>query len=329
VNGAGREPALFSSAGGSALLERICGVLEIAPARFEERRFEDGEHKTTPLQSVRGRDVYLVESLFSDAGASVNDRLVRTLFFIAGLRDAGARRVTMVAPYLCYARQDMRTKPRDPVNARYVAQLFEAVGTDRFVAIDIHNRAAYENAFRIPAEHLTAAPIFTEEFTRLVGPLEAVVVSPDAGGVKRAEAFRSLLEARIGRPVPLALVEKFRSEGGLRGGRLVGDVQGRVAILIDDLISSGRTLAIAAKACREGGAEAVHAAATHGVFSADAAAVLRNSEIDHIVVLDTVARGKELLAPLAPRLQVLSCAPLLAGAIRALHEDGSLVALQV
>jgi ribose-phosphate pyrophosphokinase len=151
-------------------------------------------------------------------------------------------------------------------------------------------------------------------------------VSPDAGGVKRAEAFRAQLERRLARPVPLAFVEKFRSEGVLRGGTVVGDVRGRAAILLDDLISSGRTLAIAARACCERGAEVVHAAATHGVFSADAAAVLASAPLDRIVVLDTVARASELEMALAPRLQIMPCAPLLADAIRALHENGSLVA---
>lgn len=321
-------PAVFSTGAGRALVERVCRALELPPASFEERRFEDGEHKTRPLESVRGRDVYLVESLHGDESASVNDKLVRSLFFSAGLRDAGARRVTLIAPYLCYARKDMRTKARDPVNTRYLAQLVEAMGTDRILTIDVHNRAAYENSFRIPAEHLTAVPIFSDVFARVVGSRAAVVVSPDAGGVKRAEAFRAMLEKRLGRPVPLAFIEKFRSEGALRGGRLVGEVAGRVAILLDDLISSGRTLAIAAKACREHGAEVVHAAATHGVFSPDAAAVLQSAELDRIVVLDTVARASELEAALAPRLQVLPCAPLLADAIRALHEESSLVALQ-
>ena len=328
MNGAGDRPAVFSTAAGRGLVERVCRALEVQPARFEERSFEDGEHKARPLESVRGRDAYLVESLSGGAGCSVNDKLVRTLFFIAALRDAGARRVTLIAPYLCYARKDMRTKTRDPVSLRYVAQLFEAVGTSRVLTLDVHNRAAYENAFRIPAEHLTAAPIFGDVFARAVGQREAVVVSPDAGGVKRAEAFRALLEQRLRRPVPLAFVEKFRSEGSLRGGTVVGDVRGRVAIVLDDLISSGRTLALAADACRERGAEAVHAAATHGVFSADAATVLDRASIDRIVVLDTVERAGDVETALAPRLQVLPCAPLLAGAIRALHEERSLVALQ-
>lgn len=328
MNGSREALAVFSTGDGRAFVEPVCRVLGVPPTRFEERRFEDGEHKTRPLESVRGRDVYLVESLYADAVASVNDKLVRSLFFIAALRDAGARRVTLVAPYLCYARKDMRTQPRDPVNTRYVAQLVEAMGADRVVTVDVHNRAAYENAFRIPTEHLTAATIFSDVFAHVIGKREAVVVSPDAGGVKRAEVVRAKLERRLGRPVPLAFIEKLRSEGVLRGGTVVGEVRGRVALLIDDLISSGRTLALAARACRERGADEVHAAATHGVFSAEAAAVLEGAALDRIVVLDTVARAAALAAPLGPRLQILPCATLLADAIRALHEDGSLVALK-
>lgn len=319
---------VFSTGAGQALAERVCRALGVPPARFEERIFEDGEHKTRALESVRGRDVYLVESLHSEAGVSVNDKLIRTLFFIAALRDAGAERITMVAPYLCYARKDMRTKPRDPVNSRYTGQLFEAVSTDRILTIDVHNRAAYDNAFRIPAEHLSAASLFADVFARTVGSRNAAVVSPDVGGIKRAEHFRALLEERLGSPVTLAFIEKFRSEGTLRGGTLVGNVRGRVVIVLDDLISSGRTLAMAAKACHDASAEVVYAAATHGVFSADAADVLQQSRIERIVVLDTVARARELRATLEDQLQILPCAPLLAEAIRTLHECGSFAALQ-
>jgi ribose-phosphate pyrophosphokinase len=322
-----RAPALFSLQGGRPLLERICAQLGVAPAGLEEREFEDGEHKLRPLESVRGRDVYVVESLASDGARSVDDKLVRALFLIGVLRDSGARRVTMVAPYLCYARKDMRTKPRDPVTIRYLAQLFEAAGAQRIITLDVHNRAAFENAFRIPAEHLSAAPLLVHALLPLVGGGEVVVVSPDAGGVKRAERFRQAFERELGRPVSFAFVEKFRSGGVLRGGRVAGDVEGRCAVIVDDLISSGGTLARAAAACRELGARRAVAAVTHGVFSADCDAALEASALERIMLLDTIARP--LPAGLSPqRLQVLGCAPLLAEAIRRLHDDGSLVELE-
>lgn len=318
---------VFSLNTGRPLLERICRQLGVGPGSHEERDFEDGEHKIRPLESVRGRDVYVVESLHGDDVLSVNDKLARVLFFIGALRDAGATRVTAIAPYLCYARKDLRSKPRDPVTTRYVAALFEAVGTDRVVTVDVHNLAAYQNAFRIPTEHLTAAPMFIDAFTSLVGDRAVAVVSPDAGGVKRAERFRQGLERRLGRVVTSAFVEKHRSEGVVRGGAVVGDVTGRVAVIIDDLISSGTTLARAAAACLERGALAAFAAATHGVFSQGADRALGDSELERIVILDTIPPrrlGPELLGR---RVQVLDCAPLLGTAIHRLHTGGSIVEL--
>jgi ribose-phosphate pyrophosphokinase len=316
--------AVFSLGSGQPLLERVCSHLGVAPARHEERDFEDGEHKIRSLESVRGRDVYLVESLHGDSSRSVNDKLVRVLFFLGALVDAGARRVTMVAPYLCYARKDSRTKARDPLSTRYVAALFEAVGIERMVSIEVHNPAAFENAFRISTEHLTPAPLLVQAFVPLIGDVPVVVVSPDAGGVKRAERFRQALERRLGRSVGFAFVEKFRSEGVVRGGRLAGDVQGCAAIIVDDLISSGTTLARAATACREHGARVAYAAAAHGIFSAGSGDVLASSALERIVVLNTVA-GRESPANFpAQRLEVLDCSSLLAAAIGRLHTDGSI-----
>jgi ribose-phosphate pyrophosphokinase len=319
--------ALFSLAAGRPLLARVCRQLGVEPARCEERVFEDGEHKLRPLESVRGRDVYIVESLFGADGLSVNDKLLRVLLFVATLRDAGAARITVVAPYLCYARKDQRTKARDPVTTRYIAGLFEAVGSQRMLVIDVHNPAAYQNAFRIPAELLTATSAFVDVFARRLGEQLVAVMSPDPGGVKRAERFRQALEQRLVRPVGFAFLDKHRSEGVVRSGAMAGDVRERAVIIVDDLISSGTTLARAAHSCRQAGARVVYAAATHGVFSADAERVLGGSELERIVVLDTIPPrpfGPELMR----RLEVIECAPLLARAIQRLHADGSLSELQ-
>lgn len=310
----GHRVGVFALCGGRPLLERLCAHLGVGVGRHEEREFEDGEHKIRPLDSVRGLDVYLVQSLHGDAQSSVNDKLARVLFLVGALRDAGADRVTVVAPYLCYARKDQRTKSRDPVTTRYVATLFEAVGTDRVVTIDVHNPAAYENAFRIPAELLSAIPSFVELFAPILGDRPAVVVSPDAGGVKRAERFRAALERRLERRVGSAFLEKYRSEGVVSGGTVVGDVADQVAIIIDDLISSGTTLVRGAAACRERGATAVFAAATHGVFAADAGARLVASELEAIAILDTIPPP-----PLGPKLRVIDCSPLVAAAIHSLY----------
>lgn len=319
--------ALFSLARGRPLLERIARIVGVAPSRHEEREFEDGEHKIRPLECVRGRDVYVVESLIGDAGRSVNDALVRVLFLLGALRDAGAGRITLVAPYLCYARKDRRTKPRDPVTTRYVALLIEALAVDRVVVVDVHNPAAFENAFRIPTVHLTAGPLLVEALVPRVGEREVVVLSPDAGGVKRADCFREALERRLQRPVGFAFIEKFRSEGVVRGGAVIGEVEGRVAVIVDDLIASGTTLVRAASACRARGAVAAHAAVTHGVFAAAAARSLDSAALDRLLVTDTIPPERLDPAFVERRIEVIDCAPLLAAAIGRLHADQSVVEL--
>jgi ribose-phosphate pyrophosphokinase len=315
-------PAIFALESGQDLVRRICERLGVEPARHEEREFEDGEHKIRPLESVRGRDVYVVQSLFSDERLSVNDKLVRMLHLLATLGDAGAAKVTAVAPYLCYARKDMRTKSRDPVTTRYVAAHFEASGIDGMVVVDVHNRGAFENAFRVPTEHLTAASAFVDYFAEQVKEQSYVVVSPDAGGVKRAERFRQALQKRLEKPVSSAFIEKFRSEGVVRGGTLVGDVDDRVAIIIDDLISSGTTLVRAADACLDGGARAAYAATTHGVFSSGASDNLAASRLERLVITDTIPPAGLDAELLSEKVDVIDCAPILARAIAHLHGAG-------
>lgn len=293
----------------------------------EEREFEDGEHKARPLASVRDRDVYVLQSLHADARQSVNDKLVRLLLFIGALKDASAARVTAVVPYLAYARKDRKSKPRDPVSTRYVAQLFEAVGIDCIVTLDVHNLAAFQNAFRCRNENLEANPLFVRHYAVRLAGADVVVVAPDAGGIKRAEDFRRRLAATLGHPVALAFAEKHRSSGVVSGEALVGDVSGRVAIIVDDLVSSGTTVARAAQACRARGARRVHVAASHGLFAAAAAAMLAPDAVDDIVVTDTVDAARVTDAGLRRKTSWISAAPLFAEAIARLHRGGSLVEL--
>lgn len=300
---------------------RVAQRLGQPPAAHEEREFEDGEHKSRPLESVRGRDAYIIQALYGDSASSVNDKLCRLLFFIAALRDAAARSVTAVIPYLCYARKDRRTQSRDPVTTRYVATLFEAVGVDRVLTLDVHNLAAYQNAFRCQTEHLEAKDLFVEHFGSLVGAEEVSVVAPDAGGIKRAEAFRLALSTRLNRLIEPVVLEKRRVSGEVSGERLMGDVAGRTAIILDDLISSGTTLRLAALACRAAGAKRVHAAATHGLFSARAPRMLGDGVIDSLVVTDTVS-GSESASALP--ITVLDTSALVAEAVKRLHGNGSL-----
>ena len=307
--------------------ERVATALGVALCAHEEREFEDGEHKARPLENVRGKDVYVIQSLFGEPGMSANDKLVRLLFFIGAVKDASAARVTAVCPYLAYARKDRRSKSRDPVSSRYVAQLFEALGTDRVLTLDVHNLAAYQNAFRIPAEHLEASGLFVAWFAARLQGEAVVVVSPDVGGVKRAEAFRQALARALGRPVNSAFMEKSRSEGVVSGAAVVGDVGGRTAIIIDDLISTGTTLARAAAACKALGANRVYAAVSHGVFVGAAGQVLADPALDKVLVTDTIPPFRLPPTLVGSRVEVLASAPLFAEAIRRLHSGGSLVEL--
>jgi len=323
------EFLLFALDSAETFGEQIARLLGVELSQLEDRAFEDREYKVRPLESVRGRDVYVVSSLHSDPGASSADKLCKMLFFIGALKDAGAARVTAVTPYLCFARKDRRTKPRDPVTTRYVAQLFEAMGTDCVIGVDVHNLAAFQNAFRCETIHLDAQGIFAQRFIPEIGEAPVAVVSPDLGGEKRAELFRLRLERMLKRPVAKAFMDKYRSEGRVVGDIFAGDVKGRIAIILDDLIAGGGTVARTAAACRAHGAKQVWAAATHGVFASAAAETLGNAAIDRIAITDTVPLPPDdkIIAALKERLTIVGAAGLFAEAIRRRHANGSITDL--
>jgi ribose-phosphate pyrophosphokinase len=280
---------LFALHGTAELGESTARTLGQRLAALEEREFEDGEHKARPLEPVGNADVYVIQSLHGGPTESANDKLCRLLFFIGALKDAGAARVTAVVPYLCYARKDRRTKPGDPVTARYVASLFEAVGTD---------------------ENLC-------------------VVSPDPGGVKRAELFREALEDALGRPVGKGFADKHRSAGVVSGDLFVGDVAGTTTLIIDDLISTGNTLLRAARAARKAGAKRVLAIVTHGLFMPGAADVIADPSIERFVVTDAVPPFRLGEGSAREKIETVATAPLLAETIRRLHEGRALTDLLV
>ena len=178
--------------------------------------------------NVRKRDVFVIQSLYADAGASVNDKLCRLLFFVGSLKDAAAATVTVIAPYLCYARKDRKSQSRDPVTTRYVAALFEAVGTDRLLTMDVHSLMAFQNAFRCGTDHLEATRLFAEHFASIARDKDIVVVSPDTGGIMRAEKLQAALERRSGRRVTGAFMEKHRAGGVVTSGALVGQVSDQI-----------------------------------------------------------------------------------------------------
>jgi ribose-phosphate pyrophosphokinase len=314
-----RPLSFFALQGSRELAERVAGRLDIVLEPHEERNFEDGEHKTRPLRDVRGHDVFVLHSLHGDAQQTGNDKLCRLLFFCGALKDAGAERVTAVTPYLCYARKDRRTKPNDPIITRYVAALFEAVAIDRVIAVEVHNVAAFENAFRCPTWHIESAPLFAARFAPLLRGETVVAVSPDAGGAKRAEQFRQAMEALTHQDVGSAYMEKYRSAGVVTGELLAGDVRGKVAVIIDDLISTGGTLVRAANACQAAGATKVFAAAAHGLFVDGAKELFACPALTGITVTDTVPPFRVPDQVTSRRLTVLDISDAIARAMMACH----------
>lgn len=319
---------LFALKASTELGAGISTALGQPLAVHEEREFEDGEHKARPLDAVTGADVYLVQSLHSGPQESANDKLCRLLFFIGAIKDAGAARVTAITPYLCYARKDRRTKPNDPVTTRYVAGMFESVGTDCVVTLEIHNPVAFENAFHCRTVALTGTPLFVD-YVKTLADEKLSVISPDAGGMKRAELLREALEAALLRPVGKGLAEKHRSAGVVSGDLFVGDVAGSTALIVDDLISTGNTLVRAARSARKSGAKRVIALVTHGLFIHGAAEVIADPAIDKVVVADAVPAFRLDSPANNKKLVILPAAPLLAETIRRLHEERSLTDLLV
>lgn len=312
----------FALNGSETLGQRIAQAGGWPIAAHEERDFDLGEHKARPLVDPRGKDVFVLAALQGGNGATVNDRLMRLWFFLAACRDHGAARVSAIAPYLPYGRKDRRTKPFDPLGARYVAQAFEAMGCDQVITLEAHNIAALENAFRRPLVHLPGERLFAADIGGRAGasgrPL--AVVSPDPGGVKRAQLLREALEAASGTPVRFGFAEKRRSAGVVSGSLFAGDVAGAAVHIIDDMICGGGTLARAAQAVRDHGAAEVHGLATHGLFDADAAGRLGAPGLfDSLTVTDSAAPFDPAIGTLGGRLRVLGIAPMIASAIEALH----------
>ena len=316
--------SVFAPAATAELGARIAAALGLPIGRHEETTFTGEERKLRPLESVRGRSVYVVQTLFGDAQGSANDRLCSLLFFIGALKDAGAKRVSACVPYLAYARQDRRAAARDPVTTRYTAQLFEAVGVDQVIALEVHDRAAFDNAFRCAAAHLETAALFVRHFCADAAGHEFAVATPDIGGTKRARHLQELLQTAIGRPVNFAIIDKKRSKGIVSGDLFAGDVAGRRVVIVDDLISSGTTILHAIDACRRAGAARIDVAATHASFAPAALRIFESGKPDSMVVTDSVALSGGFLAHLNQSLTALSIAPVFAEAIRRLEQGGSM-----
>lgn len=308
------ELTVFSGSAQPSLAEAVSGALGVALGKREIERFPDGECHVRILESVRGRDVYLVQP----TGPPVETNLLELLLIADACRRAGARQLTAVVPYFGYARQDRRASGREPVGARLIADLVGASGLDRVVALDLHS-PALEGFFSRPLEHLTAVPLLVESLRGSALAGNTVVVAPDLGAARLADRYAKLLGLRV------AVVHKIRISGRevtVRG--VTGNVDGRQPLIVDDMISTGGTIEAAAQALAAAGSLPVAAVvATHGLFVAGAEERLARVGARRLIVTDSLAPPAGFRLP----LEVVSVAPILARAIQDLHENRSLADL--
>ena len=282
----------------------------------EARTFANGEIYARFGESVRGADAFVIQSHTHP----INEWLMEQLIMVDALKRASAKRITVVAPFYPYARQDKKGRGREPISARLVADLYKAAGADRIMSIDLH-ASQIQGFFDGPVDHLFAMPVLLEHFQKSLSSDDLTVVSPDMGRVRVADIWSDKLGA------PLAIIHKRRDPrvpNQVSVHEIVGEVEGRVCLLVDDLIDTGRTIQKAAEALKKNGAKGVVVAATHAVFSDPATEVLQDPSIDQVVVTDTLPLPDHKRWD---RLTVLPIAPLLARAIREVFDDGSVTSM--
>lgn len=304
---AAKELKIFCGNANRALSQEIADYLGVPLGEAKVKRFKDGEISIAIDESVRGSDVFVVQPTCYPT----NDNIMELLIMIDAIRRASARRITAVMPYYGYARQERKTRARDPITAKLMANLITTAGADRVVTMDLH-APAIQGFFDIPVDHLPGVPILAEYF-REKNLEDVCVVSPDLGGVTRA---RNLAE-RIG--ASIAIIDKRRPEPNVSEiMHVIGELQGKTVIMIDDIIDTAGTITQGAQALIERGAKEVYACCTHPVLSGPAIERLENSVIREVVVTNTIPLEKEKMIP---RVKVLSVAPLLGEAIVRIHED--------
>jgi ribose-phosphate pyrophosphokinase len=278
-------------------------------------RFSDGEVQVEITENVRGGDVFVVQS----TSTPTNDHLMELLLMLDAFKRASAQRITAVIPYYGYARQDRKVSPRVPISAKLVADLITTAGASRVLTVDLH-AGQIQGFFNVPVDNVYATPVLLQYLRERLGRRDVTVVSPDAGGVERARAFAKRLDAN------LAIIDKRRSRPNeVAEMQIIGDVNGRAAVLVDDMVDTAGTLSAAAAAVRAAGAPLVLACATHAVLSGAAIERLSASAIDELVVTDTIPLRREALG--LPKISVRSVAHLLGEAIRRTHEEASISSL--
>ena len=305
---------IFTGNANPVLAGKICAALGCPLGAATVKPFSDGEIYLQIQENVRGADVFVVQPTCTP----VDRHLIELLLMMDALKRASAERITAVLPYYGYARQDRKDKPRMPISARLIANLIQTAGADRVLALDLH-AAQIQGFFDVPVDHLFAAPVMVEYFESM-GRRDMTIVSPDAGGVERARAFAKHLDS------PLAIIDKRRTDVNVAEVmHIIGDVEGRNCLIVDDLIDTAGTLVKGAEALMEAGAASVTACATHAVLSGPAVERIENSAVQEVVVTNSIPLREEAMR--CSRIKILSVAPLLARAIKSIHEDGSVSTL--
>jgi ribose-phosphate pyrophosphokinase len=311
-----RELRIFTGSAHPALGEAIARHLGVPIGRAHLARFSDGEVWFQIHDNVRGADVFVVQPTC----APVNENLMELLLMLDAFKRSSASRLTAVLPYYGYGRQDRKDKPRVPISAKLVADLLSTAGTDRVLTVDLH-AAQIQGFFDVPVDHLFAAPVIIEHVLAMRLP-DLVVVSPDAGGVERARAYAKRLDAS------LAIVDKRRDQPNVAEvHNVIGEVEGRTALIVDDIVDTAGTLAKVAEALKAAGAREVLASCTHPVLSGHAIERIERSPLSRLIVTDSMPLGPQKLA--SGKIVVLSIAELLARAVKNIHEETSVTSLFV
>ncbi len=315
VQGMSGEPRVFTGNAHPELGAAIARFLGVPLGRVHLARFSDGEVWFQIQDNVRGADVFVVQP----TGPPVNENLMELLVMLDAFKRSSASRITAVMPYYGYARQDRKDKPRVPISAKLVADLLSAAGTDRILTMDLH-APQIQGFFDVPVDHLFAAPVIIEYVSKLK-LRDLTVVSPDPGGVERARAYAKRLEAQ------LAIVDKRRETPNVAEvHRVIGDVEGRTALIVDDMVDTAGTLTKVAEAIKEAGAREVLASCSHAVLSGGAITKLEESPLSRVIVTDSIPLPPERRGS---KIVVLTIAELMGNAIKNIHEETSVTSLFV
>ena len=311
----GKEIKVFAGNSNPELAEHICSELYRTLGKADVAQFADGECSVSVFEPVRGKDVFIVQSTCNH----VNDNLMELLIMIDAMRRASAGRITAVIPYFGYARQDRKAKSRDPISAKLVANLITTAGADRVLTMDLH-AAQIQGFFDIPVDNLLGSHLFLKHFVNMFGKgnEDVMVVSPDVGSTARVRAF----SMKLG--VNMAIVDKRREKANQSEVmNIIGNVEGKTCLLLDDMVDTAGSLCGAAKAISEiGGAKKVYACATHGVLSGPAIERIENSCIEELLLLDTIPYPSD--KPACSKIKYISTAPVFAEAIRRIYEEVSI-----